>query len=71
MLTIPYKNPVNGSPEAVRNNLREAVRLLQEAGYEQRGGRLVNKATGEPFTAEFLTYDSTHERYALPYRQAL
>jgi microcin C transport system substrate-binding protein len=71
VFTTPYRNPVNGSPEAVRANLREAVRLLQEAGYEQRSGRLVNKTTGEALTAEFLTYDSTHERYALPYRQAL
>jgi microcin C transport system substrate-binding protein len=71
VFTTAYKNPVNGSPENVRTNLREAVRLLQEAGYEQRGGKLVNKASGEPFTAEFLAYDATHERYALVYRQAL
>jgi microcin C transport system substrate-binding protein len=31
----------------------------------------VNKTTGKPFTAEFLTYDSTFERYALSYKQAL
>ncbi len=71
VFTTPYANPVNGSPEAVRANLREAVRLLQEAGYELRGRQLVNRQTGEPFTAEFLTYDQTFERYALPYRQAL
>jgi microcin C transport system substrate-binding protein len=71
VFTTSYRNPVSGSPENVRNNLREAVRLLQEAGYELRGGRLVNKANGEAFTAEFLTYDPTHERYALVYRQAL
>ena len=39
VFTTPYKNPVNGSPEAVRNNLREAVRLLQEAGYELEAAR--------------------------------
>ena len=38
VFTSPYKNPVNGSPDAVRNNLREAVRLMKEAGYEMRGG---------------------------------
>ena len=36
VFTKPYTNPVNGSPEAVRANLREAVRLLREAGYEVR-----------------------------------
>lgn len=71
VFTTPYQNPVNGSPDAVRNNLREAVRLMQEAGYELRGRQMVNKSTGEPFTAELLTYDSTFERYALSYRQAL
>jgi microcin C transport system substrate-binding protein len=71
VFTTPYRNPVNGSAEAVRANLREAVRLLQEAGYELRGRQMVNKATGEPLTAEFLIYDSTFERYALPYKQAL
>jgi microcin C transport system substrate-binding protein len=71
VFTTPYKNPVNDTPDAVRANLREAVRLLQEAGYEQRGRQLVNKATGEPFTAEYLMYDASFERYALPYKQAL
>jgi microcin C transport system substrate-binding protein len=71
VFTTPYRNPVNGTTEAVRANLREAVRLLQEAGYELRGRQMVNKATGEPFTTEYLIYDSSFERYALPYKQAL
>jgi microcin C transport system substrate-binding protein len=71
VFTTPYRNPVNGTAEAVRANLREAVRLLTEAGYELRGRQMVKKATGEPFTTEFLIYDSTFERYALPYKQAL
>lgn len=71
VFTTPYRNPVNGTPESVRANLREALRLLQEAGYELRGRQLVDKRTGEPLSAEFLTYDQTFERYALPYKQAL
>ncbi len=71
VFTTPYKNPVNGSPEAVRANLREAVNLLTAAGYELRGRQMVNKATGEPLTAEYVTYDPAFERIALPYRQAL
>ena len=42
LFTTPYTNPVNGNPEAVRTNLREAVRLLREAGYEIRNRQLVN-----------------------------
>ena len=36
VFTTPYKNPVGGNPEAARNNLREATRLLKEAGFEVR-----------------------------------
>jgi len=44
----PYANPVGGTPEAVRTNLREGLRLLREAGYEVRNQKLVNAKTGEP-----------------------
>ena len=71
VFTTAYANPVNGSPEAVRNNLREAVRLMAEAGYELRGRQLVSKATGEPLSVEFLGADASTERYVLPYKQAL
>jgi microcin C transport system substrate-binding protein len=71
VFTTPYTNPVNGSPEAVRANLREAVRLLNEAGYELKGGKLVSKAAGEPFALEFLGFDPNSERFLLPYKQAL
>ena len=41
VFTTPYKNPVNDSPEAIRSNLREADRLLKEAGWEVRDGALL------------------------------
>jgi microcin C transport system substrate-binding protein len=31
----------------------------------------VNRATGEPFTIEFLGFDPSFERYVLPYKQSL
>ena len=71
VFTTPYRNPVNGSAEAVRVNLREAVRLLGEAGFELKGRQLVGKASGEPFRVEFLGYDQNTERFVLPYRAAL
>ena len=71
VFTTAYANPVNGNPEAVRNNLREAVRLMAEAGYELRGRQLVSKATGEPLSVEFLGANASTERYVLPYKQAL
>ncbi|MFZ0988575.1 MAG: extracellular solute-binding protein, partial [Xanthobacteraceae bacterium] len=53
----PYTNPVNGSPEQIRTNLREALHLLKEAGYEVRDQQLVNVKTGEPFSLELLAAD--------------
>ena len=50
----PAVNPVGGDNARIRDNLREAVRLLKQAGYEQRGGRMVNAATGEPLSFEIL-----------------
>ncbi|ACL55555.1 extracellular solute-binding protein [Methylobacterium nodulans] len=71
VFTEPYRNPVGGSPEAQRANLREAVRLLQAAGYTQRNGQMVEAATGQPLTVEFLGYDNSAERIVLPYKQQL
>jgi microcin C transport system substrate-binding protein len=73
VFTTEYKNPVNGSPEAVRANLREATRLLREAGWEIRNQRLVNTKTGEPMTVEMLnsTTDPAFERLMLFYKPSL
>ncbi len=71
VFTTPYTNPVGGNPEAVRANLREAVRLLREAGYEVRDQKLVNAKTGEPFTVEFLVDDPNSERFVLFYKPSL
>jgi microcin C transport system substrate-binding protein len=70
VFTTPYSNPVGGTPEAVRSNLREALRLLREAGYEPRNTKLINTKTGEPFSMEILlsAEDPGHERVALFYR---
>jgi microcin C transport system substrate-binding protein len=71
LFTTPYTNPVGGSPEAVRANLREATRLLKEAGYEVRDRKQVNSATGEPLTIEMLVEDPTFERVMLFYQPSL
>jgi microcin C transport system substrate-binding protein len=71
VFTKPYKNPVGGTPENVRANLREATRLLKEGGYEVRNQKLVNAKSGEQFSIEFLTYDPNSERFVLFYKPAL
>src|SRR5262249_3116418 len=71
VFTKAYVNPVGGNEEARRGNLREAARLLKEAGYEIRDRRLVNAKTGEPFKVEFLLSSPAFERVALFYKPAL
>ncbi len=71
VFTTPYSNPVGGSPEKVRANLREALRLLREAGYEVRNTKLVNAKTGEPLSVEFLVEDPSLERVVLFYKPSL
>jgi microcin C transport system substrate-binding protein len=71
IFTTPYSNPVSGNPQAVRGNLREAVRLFKEAGYEIRNERLVNSKTGEPYVVEFLAEDPSFERVFLFYKPSL
>jgi microcin C transport system substrate-binding protein len=67
----PYTNPVTDTPEQVRGNLREAVRLFREAGYDVRDQQLVNAKTGEPYSIEFLAEDPSFERVFLFYKPSL
>ncbi len=71
VFTAEYKNPVNDTPPDVRNNAREAMKLLQEAGWEVKNGVLTNAKTGESMTVEFLTASDTMMRVIGPYSQAL
>jgi len=71
VFTRPFKNPVGGTPENVRANLREATRLLREAGYEIRNQKLTNAKSGEQFSIEFLTSDPNSERFVLFYKPSL
>lgn len=53
--------PTTTPPHSLRDNLRKAQKLLNEAGWTYRDGALRN-ANGEPFVIEFL--DSTEARGA-------
>jgi microcin C transport system substrate-binding protein len=71
VFTTAYTNPVGGSPEAVRENLREGLRLLKEAGYEVRERKLVDSKTGTQLTFELLSQDPSFERVMLFYKPSL
>jgi microcin C transport system substrate-binding protein len=70
LFTTPYSNPVGGNPEAVRANLREAMRLLKEANYTIKDGKLVDPAE-KPVTVEILVQDPSSERLSLFYKPSL
>ena len=70
LFTTPYKNPVGGNEEASRSNLREAARLLKEAGFENRDRKLVDPA-GKPVSVEFLSAEQGDERSVLFYKPYL
>jgi microcin C transport system substrate-binding protein len=71
VFTTAYTNPVGGNPEAVRENLREALRLLKEAGYEVRDRKLVDAKTGMQFVLELLVEDPSFERVMLFFKPSL
>ncbi len=54
----------------MRTNLREADRLLREAGYDVRDQQRIHAKTGEPFTIEFLN-NGPFERIFLFYKPSL
>jgi microcin C transport system substrate-binding protein len=70
IFTTPYQNPVGGNPESVRNNLREATRLLKEAGFDVKDRKLVDPS-GQPVSVEILCRDPGDERIALFYKPSL
>ncbi|MBR0756157.1 ABC transporter substrate-binding protein [Bradyrhizobium jicamae] len=70
VFTKPYVNPVGGNPEAVRANLREAAKLLKEAGFQVRDQKLVD-SNGKPVTVEILVQDPSAERIALFFKPSL
>jgi microcin C transport system substrate-binding protein len=74
VFTTAYANPVAGTPEKVRANLREGMRLMAEAGYEVRDHKQVNVRTGEALSVEILSTTSDPlgaERFILFYKPSL
>jgi microcin C transport system substrate-binding protein len=65
-----YKSPVSDGSGQDRKLLREAGRLLEEAGWTVKGGKRVS-AKGETLDIEFLILDPSTERILTPYVQNL
>ncbi|GAB4176241.1 MAG: extracellular solute-binding protein [Thalassobaculales bacterium] len=70
VFTTEYQPPVTDGSGNARDNLRIAARLLREAGWTVKDGRLVN-AAGQPMEFEILGSDPNFERISLPFAQNL
>ena len=66
-----YQPPSTAGKGGLRDNLRKALTLLREAGYEVRDGIMVNRETGAPLAFEILLFQKTFERVVLPFKNNL
>jgi microcin C transport system substrate-binding protein len=71
VFATPYTNPVGGDPQKVRDNFRQAIALMKEAGWELKGNRMVNTKTGQPMSFEILLNSPALERSVLPFVASL
>ena len=67
IFTTEYKAPATDESGWPRENLREAFRLFEEAGWVVRDMKLVNAETGEQMRFEILLVSPAFERIVLPY----
>ncbi|HEX7967715.1 MAG TPA: extracellular solute-binding protein, partial [Stellaceae bacterium] len=54
VFTAAYQPPKTDGSGNIRDNMRQALRLLKEAGWSIKNEKLVNDKTGQPFEFEFL-----------------
>ena len=71
VFTTAYEPPKTDGSGNIRDNMRQALRLLKEAGWSVKAEKLVNDKTGKPFEFEFLLTQPEFERIVLPFVQNL
>ncbi|EIK96312.1 extracellular solute-binding protein [Pseudomonas sp. M47T1] len=65
-----FKNPVTDGSGMIRDQQRQAYKLLLDAGWHVVNDRMVD-ATGKPVSIEFLLAQPEFERVLLPYKRNL
>ncbi|UCE30013.1 MAG: ABC transporter substrate-binding protein [Burkholderiales bacterium] len=63
--------PSTALPSSLRANLRQALRLLEEAGWRIGDDGRLRNAQGQPFEFEILSYSKALERVAVPWVRCL
>lgn len=67
VFTKAFEPPKTDGSGNIRQNQRAALELLRKAGWELRDGKLVNAASGQPFSFEILLDQPMFERIVQPY----
>jgi microcin C transport system substrate-binding protein len=66
-----YDPPKYDGSGNIRDGLREALKLLKDAGWSFKNEKLLNDQTGQPFEFEILLNDPQMERIVLPFAKNL
>lgn len=67
VFTKEYQPPVAGTNRRLRANLLKALKILKEAGWVVRQGKLVNAKTGQQMRFEILLISPAFERVVGPF----
>jgi len=71
VFTTPPTPPSTAPPSSLRDNLRQAKKLLNEAGWRVRNDGVLTDDAGHPFVFEILLVSPSFERVMAPYVQNL
>jgi len=71
VFTQEYEPPKTKGDGNIRSNLREALRLLNEAGWRVKNGKMVHEGSNNPFAFEILLDSPSWERICLPFAKNL
>jgi microcin C transport system substrate-binding protein len=67
VFTKEYRAPSTEKPASLRKNLRAAIKLLKQAGWKVKDGKLTHSQTGQVFEFEFLLFQKDFERVVQPF----
>ena len=67
-VTVPH---TSGIDQVDRTNLRQALALMEEAGWTSGEDGMLRNAAGEPFTLEIMSDNPSFERILVPYVDSL
>ena len=71
VFTKEYNPPKYDGSGNIRDGLRDAIKLLKEAGWSFKNEKLINDKSGQPFEFEILLSDPQMERIVLPFAKNL